>query len=80
MELKVQLKLADGSVASSLGYESAVSSSVESLGLRMYPMYPGTQDSRQGTMFRVPVPDEEAADRALALLREHEGVQSAALA
>jgi hypothetical protein len=80
MEVKVQLKIADGSVASSLGYESAVSSAVESLGLRMYPMHPGTQDSKLGTMFRVPVPDEETAERALSVLRDHEGVQSAGVA
>jgi hypothetical protein len=80
MELKIQLKIADGTVASSLGYERDVSSAVEGVGLRMYPLYPGTQDSKQATMFRVPVPDQDAADRALAVLREHDGVQSAGLA
>jgi hypothetical protein len=80
MELKIQLKIADGTVASSLGYERDVSNAVESQGLRMYPLYPGTQDSKQATMFRVPVPDQDAADRALATLREHEGVQSAGIA
>ena len=80
MQVTVQLKMADGSVAGSLGYESAVSSAVEGLGLKMYPKYPGTQDSKQGTMFYVPVPDEEAAERTMAALRDHDGVQSAAVA
>jgi hypothetical protein len=80
MELKIQLKIADGTVASSLGYERDVSTAVESVGMRMYPMYPGTQDSTQATMFRVPVPDQETADRVLGALEGHDGVQRASLA
>jgi hypothetical protein len=79
MEVQLQLKIADGSVASSLGYESSVSSALEGIGLRIYPLHPGTQDSKQATLFRVPVPDQETADRALELLGEHEGVQRASL-
>ena len=48
MEVHVQLKTADGSVAGSLGYESAVSRALKEAGLNLYPRYPGTQDSRQG--------------------------------
>ena len=50
MEVHVQLKTADGSVAGSLGYESAVSRALKAAGLNLYPRYPGTQDSRQGTV------------------------------
>lgn len=76
MEVKVQLKIADGSVGSSLGYESHVDAAVKELGLRMYPRYPGTQDSIQGTLFRVPVEDPESAERVVEALRSHDGVQS----
>jgi hypothetical protein len=79
MELKIQLKTADGSVASSLGYESQVDEAVKGLGLRMYPVNPGTQDSKLATLFRIPVPDEETAYRAVAVLDGHEGVQRATL-
>lgn len=79
MEVKVQLKTADGSVAGSLGYERAVSSALEEMGLRIFPVHPGTQDSKQATMFRVPVPDQGVADRAIAVLRRQDGVQSAQL-
>ena len=80
MEVNVQLKPATGSVASSLGYESAVSTALEKVGLKIYPRYPGTQDSVQATLFRVPVPDEGTAQRALEILRKQEGVQNATLA
>ena len=79
MEVQVQLKAADGSIAGSLGYESAVSRILKQAGLVLYPRYPGTQDSRQGTLFRVPVGDAEAGERALALLRSTEGVERAEL-
>jgi hypothetical protein len=77
LEVKIQLKPAGATVASSLGYESGVSEALESIGLRMYPAYPGTQDSKQATMFRVPVSNQQEADRALEVLRNHEGVQAA---
>jgi len=76
MDVKVQLKTASGTVAASFGYESAVEQAVEGLGLRMYPVYPGTQDSKQATMFRIPVSDTATAQRAVETLREHEGVFS----
>jgi hypothetical protein len=79
MEVSVQLKAADGTVAGSLGYESAVSRALEEAGLRLYPRHPGTQDSRQGCLFRVPVDDEATAERALALLRSTVGVERAEL-
>ena len=79
MEVKVQLKTADGSIASSLGYESQVEEIVKGLGLRMYPRYPGTQDSTQATLFRIPVEDAQSAERAVEALRAHEGVQSASI-
>jgi len=79
MEVSVQLKAADGSIAGSLGYESAVSRALKEAGLMLYPRHPGTQDSRQGTLFRVPVDDQESAERALALLRSTEGVERAEL-
>jgi hypothetical protein len=79
MEVSVQLKAADGTVAGSLGYESAVSRALKEAGLALYPRYPGTQDSRQGCLFRVPVDDEETAERALALLRSTDGVERAEL-
>lgn len=79
MEVTVQLKTADGSVGSSLGYESAVSSVVKDAGLRLYPRYPGTQDSQRATQFRVPVSDRETADRVVGLLSGHDGVQSVAV-
>jgi hypothetical protein len=77
MEVNVQLKTADGSVASSLGFESQVDEVVKGLGLRMYPRYPGTQDSIQGTLFRIPVEDAQSAQRVIDALRAHDGVQSA---
>lgn len=77
MEVSVQLKAADGSIAGSLGYESAVSRALAEAGFKLYPRHPGTQDSRQGTLFRVPVDDQETAERALALLRSTEGVERA---
>ena len=80
MEVHVQLKTADGSVAGSLGYESAVSRVLKVAGLNLYPRYPGTQDSRQGTLFRVPVEDQTGADRALELLRSTDGVERAEIA
>jgi hypothetical protein len=80
VEVHVQLKTADGSVAGSLGYESAVSRALAAAGLVLYPRYPGTQDSRQGTLFRVPVGGQADADRALDLLRSSEGVERAELA
>ena len=40
-EVRLQLKIADGTVASSLGYESQVEQVVKDLGLRMYPAKPG---------------------------------------
>jgi hypothetical protein len=80
MEVHVQLSAADGSIAGSLGFESAVSRVLKEAGFTLYPRYPGTQDSRQGTLFRVPVEDDEAADRAIALLRSTDGVASAQLA
>jgi hypothetical protein len=80
MEVKVQLKTAQATVASSLGYETEVSTALREIGLRLYPVHPGTQDSRQATLFRVPVPDRETADRAVELLRGQGGVQSAAIA
>ena len=70
MEVHVQLKTADGSVAGSL----------KAAGLNLYPRYPGTQDSRQGTLFRVPVEDQTGADRALELLRSTDGVERAEIA
>jgi len=79
MEVKVQLKTADGTVASSLGYESQVDDAVKELGLRMYPLKPGTQDSKEATLFRIPVSDEESGRRAVEVLRAHEGVQTATL-
>ena len=79
MEVSVQLKTADGSIAGSLGYESAVSRALKEAGLKLYPRHPGTQDSRQGTLFRVPVDDQETGERALALLRSTEGVERAEL-
>jgi hypothetical protein len=79
VEVHVQLKTADGSVAGSLGYESAVSRALKEAGLKLYPRYPGTQDSRQGTLFRVPVDDQADADRAIDLLRSTEGVERAAI-
>jgi len=80
VEVHVQLKTADGSVAGSLGYESAVSRALKEAGLNLYPRYPGTQDSRQGTLFRVPVEDQAGADRALDLLRSTNGVERADIA
>jgi hypothetical protein len=80
VEVRVQLQIADGSVASSLGYESAVSSTLRRAGLKLYPRHPGTQDSVQATLFRVPVADEEAAARAVELLRDHDGVKSVGIA
>jgi hypothetical protein len=80
VDVHVQLKAADGSVAGSLGYESAVARALKDAGLKLYPRHPGTQDSRLGTLFRVPVDDEPAADRALALLRATPGVERAELA
>jgi len=80
MEVHVQLKTADGSVAGSLGYESAVSRALKEAGLELYPRYPGTQDSRQSTLFRVPVDDQADADRALELLRSTDGVERAEIA
>jgi len=80
MEVHVQLKTADGSVAGSLGYGSAVSRALKEAGLELYPRYPGTQDSRQGTLFRVPVDDQADADRALELLRSTDGVERAEIA
>jgi creatinine amidohydrolase len=79
MEVRLQLKVADGTVASSLGYESEVDEAVKGLGLRMYPINPGTQDSKEATMFRIPVSDEETGRRAVATLLEHRGVQTARL-
>jgi translation elongation factor EF-1beta len=76
MEVKLQLKTASGTVAASLGYESQVDDAVKELGLRMYPINPGTQDSKEATMFYIPVADQETADRAVEALREHEGVES----
>jgi hypothetical protein len=78
-EVRLQLKIADGTVASSLGYESQVEQVVKDLGLRMYPAKPGTQDSKEATMFRIPVDDAETARRAAETLRAHEGVQSVAV-
>jgi hypothetical protein len=80
VEVHVQLKTADGSVGGSLGYESAVARALKAAGLILYPRYPGTQDSRQGTLFRVPVDDQAHADRALDLLRSTAGVERAELA
>ena len=79
MEVHVQLKTADGSVAGSLGYESAVARVLKEAGLELYPRHPGTQDSRLGTLFRVPVEDRDAAERALAILRGTDGVERAQL-
>ncbi len=79
MEVKLQLKIADGTVASSLGFESKVDDAVKDLGLRMYPVNPGTQDSKEATRFRIPVADEETGIRAVDALRGHEGIQSVAL-
>jgi hypothetical protein len=75
MQVNVQLKTAQATVASSLGYESDISAALEGVGLRMYPAYPGTQDSKQATMYRVPIADHDEAERALGVLRGHEGVQ-----
>ena len=77
MEVKLQLKIANGSVASSLGYETAVDAAVKDLGLRMYPLKPGTQDSKEATLFRVPVEDPALAERLVEVLTAHEGVASA---
>jgi hypothetical protein len=79
MEVKLQLKVADGTVHASLGYESEVDDAVKALGLRMYPVNPGTQDSKEATLFRIPVQDEATARRALDVLRGHEGVQGASV-
>jgi hypothetical protein len=79
MEVKLQLKTATGSVAASLGYESQVDDAVKELGLRMYPVNPGTQDSKEATLFRIPVTDEAAARHAVEVLDRHEGVQSVSL-
>lgn len=79
MEVKLQLRIADGTVASSLGYESQVDDAVKELGLRMYPVNPGTQDSKEATRFRIPVPDEDSGRRAVEALRDHDGVQSVTL-
>lgn len=79
MQVNLQLKTADGTVGASLGYESQVDDAVKDLGLRMYPMHPGTQDSKQATLFRIPVPDERAGRSAVDALRGHEGVQSVEL-
>ena len=76
MDVNLQLKTADGTVGASLGYESRVDDAVKGLGLRMYPLHPGTQDSKQATLFRIPVPDEEAGRGAVAALSGHEGIQS----
>ncbi|MCW2997267.1 MAG: hypothetical protein JWN65_816 [Solirubrobacterales bacterium] len=79
MEVKLQLKMADGTVRSSLGYESQVDDAVKALGLRMYPVNPGTQDSKEATMFRIPVSDEATAQQAVDALSGHEGVQAVRL-
>jgi hypothetical protein len=79
MEVKLQLKIAAGTVASSLGYESEVDDAVKALGLRMYPVNPGTQDSKEATLFRIPVADEDEARRAVEVLAAHDGVQRADL-
>ena len=79
MEVKLQLKMADGTVASSLGYESEVDDAVKALGLRMYPVNPGTQDSKEATLFRIPVTDEDEARHAVEVLAAHAGVQRAGL-
>ena len=79
MEVKLQLKIADGTVASSLGFESHVDEAVKELGLRMYPVNPGTQDSKEATLFRIPVADDETGRRAVDALRGHEGVQRVTL-
>jgi hypothetical protein len=79
MEVHVQLKTADGSIAGSLGYESAVSRVLKEAGFTFYPRYPGTQDSRQGTLFRVPVDDQDSANRAIEVLRSTDGVERAYL-
>ena len=78
MEVKLQLRIATGTVAASLGYESQVDDAVKALGLRMYPVNPGTQDSKEATLFRIPVPDAETGRRAAKALGAHAGVQSAA--
>jgi hypothetical protein len=77
MEVKLQLKIADGTVASSLGYESQVDEAVKEFGVRMYPKNPGTQDSKEATMFYIPVKDPETGQKVLEMLQAHEGVQSA---
>jgi hypothetical protein len=79
VQVHVQLRTADGSVAGSLGYESAVARVLKEAGFRLYPRHPGTQDSRLGTLFRVPVDYEETGARAIALLGSIEGVESAQL-
>jgi hypothetical protein len=79
VDVHVQLRTADGTIAGSLGYESAVSRALKEAGFTLYPRYPGTQDSRQGTLFRVPVDDQDGVDRALALLRSTDGVERAEL-
>jgi hypothetical protein len=80
VDVHVQLRTADGSIAGSLGYESAVARALKAEGFALYPQHPGTQDSRLGTLFRVPVADGQAAERALALLRATPGVERAELA
>jgi hypothetical protein len=80
MQVNVQLKVASGTVAASLGYESAVESALKDAGLRMYPKNPGTQDSTEACLFRVPVKDQAEADRALQVLEGHDGVERAGVA
>ncbi|HEY2715004.1 MAG TPA: hypothetical protein VGI73_02160 [Solirubrobacterales bacterium] len=50
---------------------------LEQLGRSLEPMHPGESDPALASYFTVEVPDAAAADRAIAVLREHEAVEAA---
>ena len=50
-----------------------------SLGITIQPMHPGTTDPTLASYFYVDVPDQPAAERVIALLRQYSSVEAAFL-
>ena len=57
------------------GYEGAISEALRPTGLQLITRHPGTQDVRLGSEYFISVPDQAAADAAVAILREQSGVE-----
>lgn len=73
--MQVSVLLALPNPRAIFGYEGAISEALRPTGLQLITRHPGTQDVRLGSEYFISVPDQAAADEAVAILRAQQGIE-----